>query len=944
MANVRNPFERQHIANLAAYVRMIDEIFRQATQEAASIGAMVQNIGFDESDLFSFEKYPYTKARIDRLMSGLAGGVQTTIVNGINAEWTLANNKNSELARRVFGDSIGRLTQAQYRRYFSTNDAAREAFLARKEQGLNLSERVWNYANGFKSDMELGLDVGIRNGVSADEMSRELRQYLRHPDKLFRRVRDEHGDLVLSKRAQDFHPGQGVYRSSYMNARRLTATETNIAYRTADYERAQQLDFIVGIEVKLSNNHNCKGVPAGMFYDICDELQGRYPKDFKFTGWHPHCYDDKSEVYTKDGWKLFKDVKDDDLILSLNQNTRDLEYVGILLNIKRQHKGRMIHFHNRSYSQLVTPEHEVLCVSKQDGRTFRRIKAEECGNSQPIYRSSEWKGRKIAKVIVGKHNVKYEHFARFMGYWLSDGSLGHKYAIAIAQQDDDRSRIYDCIAAMGMNPRYNGGKIEFNDKEWYEYLRQFGKSAEKFVPKEIKESDKDGIKVFLDAFISCDGHVRKAKPFVGNRGSLCVPTEDERVYFTTSVRMADDIGELILKTGHRPSFKVNHTGGRKQVFRNGEYTINHDVIVISECRSQCATQYKKDIVDYDGMVYDLTLEQNNTMYIRREGKCFWGSNCRCHVETILKTEEELMAENRAILNGEDPSQESVNRVADVPQNFKEWLEENKERAAKHYSMPYFIKDNRKYIPAAIASNYGSKLPYDTLAEYTAAMMYNKKHAGFSAAIIANNRELSQELPVVQGKIMNITEANEGKCNPMYGSDNYEELGYRHNCQTCTVTYELRRRGFDVKAKPNPLLKGYNDYRDFDQFAVRNGVDWTKRFLNTDGKPAAYTWSYDHGVKGTAMSKAMFIENQTQAPGRYEVYCEWKKGGAHVYIVERTKEGELLWYDPQTKKKGSVLDFFDTHIKPAKHTMMAVLRIDDKLINPKFAPRFLKASQ
>lgn len=23
--------------------------------------------------------------------------------------------------------------------------------------------------------------------------------------------------------------------------------------------------------------------------DMCDDLQGRYPKDFKFTGWHPHC-------------------------------------------------------------------------------------------------------------------------------------------------------------------------------------------------------------------------------------------------------------------------------------------------------------------------------------------------------------------------------------------------------------------------------------------------------------------------------------------------------------------------------------------------------------------------------------------------------------------------------------------------------------------------------
>ncbi|MBQ9639011.1 MAG: hypothetical protein IJV22_05605, partial [Bacteroidales bacterium] len=36
------------------------------------------------------------------------------------------------------------------------------------------------------------------------------------------------------------------------------------------------------------SNHTCKGV-EGVFRDICDELQGKYPKDFKFTGWHPNC-------------------------------------------------------------------------------------------------------------------------------------------------------------------------------------------------------------------------------------------------------------------------------------------------------------------------------------------------------------------------------------------------------------------------------------------------------------------------------------------------------------------------------------------------------------------------------------------------------------------------------------------------------------------------------
>lgn len=137
----------------------------------------------------------------------------------------------------------------------------------------------------------MGLDLGIRGGLSAREMARDLQKYLQHPDMLFRRVRDEHGLLHLSRRAADFHPGQGVYRSSYKNALRLAATETNIAYNTADHLRWQQMDFVVGIEVHLSGNHSFKGRDGKHheLHDICDELAGKYPKDFKFTGWHPNC-------------------------------------------------------------------------------------------------------------------------------------------------------------------------------------------------------------------------------------------------------------------------------------------------------------------------------------------------------------------------------------------------------------------------------------------------------------------------------------------------------------------------------------------------------------------------------------------------------------------------------------------------------------------------------
>ena len=56
-----------------------------------------------------------------------------------------------------------------------------------------------------------------------------------------------------------------------------------------------------------------------------------------------------------------------------------------------------------------------------------------------------------------------------------------------------------------------------------------------------------------------------------------------------------------------------------------------------------------------------------------------------------------MAENRAILNGEEPSEDSVNRVDDVPRGFKEWVKDNHERIESAKTQPYFIRDNKERV-------------------------------------------------------------------------------------------------------------------------------------------------------------------------------------------------------------------------------------------------------
>jgi hypothetical protein len=153
---------------------------------------------------------------------------------------------------------------------------------SRKINGLTLSERVWNLSlKGNKESIELYLKAGFQEGKPANEIARELKKYLNDSERLFRRVRDEKGNLFLSRNAQSYHPGQGVYRSSFQNARRLTATEINSAYRKTDHDRWHNNPGVVGFEVKLSGNHSVK--------DMCNDLVGHYPKSFLFSGWHSLC-------------------------------------------------------------------------------------------------------------------------------------------------------------------------------------------------------------------------------------------------------------------------------------------------------------------------------------------------------------------------------------------------------------------------------------------------------------------------------------------------------------------------------------------------------------------------------------------------------------------------------------------------------------------------------
>ena len=96
-----NKWDSRHMKDLERYARQIAAIYQSAVREAAAIGVSVADFNPDKP--FSFADYPSTQARINKLLNSLKTDIQTVVLNGVDAEWTLANNKNNELANRVFG-------------------------------------------------------------------------------------------------------------------------------------------------------------------------------------------------------------------------------------------------------------------------------------------------------------------------------------------------------------------------------------------------------------------------------------------------------------------------------------------------------------------------------------------------------------------------------------------------------------------------------------------------------------------------------------------------------------------------------------------------------------------------------------------------------------------------------------------------------------------------
>lgn len=256
---------------LAKYVALIEEIYEQLNLEAAKLVSTHTDYNAEDEKPFRWSDYPQTRQKIADIQKRFVEDIQAVIYRGTSEEWKNSNEVQDLLANAVLRSYDAQVNGEQYRIYYQENSDALEAFQERKDKGLNVSEKLWQQSAVYKKGLEEAISCAIEKGTSAITLSKQISKYLQDFPQLQKDYKERFGK---ASKANDCE-----YRSI-----RLARSEINMAYRQAENQRWQQMDFVVGYEIKLSGSHHVD--------DICDQLKGKYPKTFIWTGWHPNdmCY------------------------------------------------------------------------------------------------------------------------------------------------------------------------------------------------------------------------------------------------------------------------------------------------------------------------------------------------------------------------------------------------------------------------------------------------------------------------------------------------------------------------------------------------------------------------------------------------------------------------------------------------------------------------------
>ncbi len=345
------------------------------------------------------------------------------------------------------------------------------------------------------------------------------------------------------------------------------------------------------------------------------------------------CYDDQTEVLTRNGWKFFRELNYYDELCTLNPSGHVIEFHRPEVIVSFSHHRELVSVQNQTLDIAVTPDHNMYVASQWNARKraekFGFVKARDLECQSVIPRTGTWVGQEqqyfvLPSVPVGHYSGKQVVFQQtgdveipmddwlaFMGIWLAEGSASYG-KISIAQKTAGKTElIEEMLKTLPFSFTKGDGEFYAYDKQLYSYLEAFGKAHDKHVPSFVRELGPRQIDIFLRWFAL--GDATQMKGF--------------RIFYTCSKLMADGIQELLLKTGKVGIIKKRQREGKRWIKDHFADCSGVQYEILERVRKLDSWIDKRDVkkIAYSGKVYCATVK-NHIMYVRRNGKPFWCGN------------------------------------------------------------------------------------------------------------------------------------------------------------------------------------------------------------------------------------------------------------------------------------------------------------------------------
>ena len=908
-------YDKKHKENLAKRARKVQQLYDAAIKRIAQAAAP-SLFDADTKKEFHFEDFPALKKEMEALMQDLGSSLQANIEDGDQESWTLSNTKNDAMVDSIIGKK--KLPAKTVKAWKHPHLEALNAFIARKEAGMNLSRRVWNLTQQFKSELELALELGMGEGKSAAALSRDVRKYLVEPNKLFRRVRDKSGALHLSKAAAAYHPGQGVYRSSYKNALRMTATENNIAYRTADHNRWQALPFVIGIEIHISNNHPTE--------DICDLFDGkRFPKDFKFTGWHPWC-----RCYAVSVLASQEEMDAYTTAIMNGEDVRHWKFTGQVEKMPKEFNKWMKDNQQRIASAKNMPY--FIKDNFKDGDPSKGLRWEgveksfkkdgtiaATPKSKP---ADEWKG-------ISKNDRELLELVQTEG-WTEQNQDHYR---------DLLDKAYDAeMKKANLKPTKLRTKAEEDAvdsfRQWgFEELNEALRAGKPLTAKQKEVQEQ------IDKIMS---RTTLKKDIVVYRGTKDAPIDINPAYSSTTTRItiAEHFSSEMYGSKHLYAYRIpkgTHCliigGAEDEIvlprgFNLGQYKIGakktSPVIIKKPTAKEIAA--KRHAARTSEQIDDIKDAWRERRLDAYDNRCdqFMKTLTYSQGQTLPALTKRQIALRNAI--GNDAS---VKEVEALFAKFEKGVKAQNEWDTQVWGS--FSKEqiaNMKDIEKSLGIKKGRPMTYEEADRQSA----NPRHV---------NEYIADASSRIKIKGTNI----HVRKNPLYDAAKHEQYGI--NCQTCAPAYALREWGFNIYAKGN--TKAFGDLSNY----LSKGNNWLETWTEKDGSAVNIT-SFKDYLKAHPSWKHMtqqrylqYFDDVCKEEGTYEVGLSWEPRGGHCTIVKRFSDGSIKYIEPQEDNSdGSGFEEKDIKYLCANMRKDPILKdgaikVSDKLLNMKYVSIFLK---